>query len=114
MEFIERRVISLKERAEVYKALGHPTRLEIFEKILLKIDKALKDQDSICVSDIASMFDFTLPTISKHLEILKHAGLIKTHKDGKKIIITINIQKTKKICESLSSLITKHQENLEE
>ena len=110
MGFIEKRAMSLEERAEVYKALGHPTRLQIFEKILLNSDKAIKEDIEICVSDIAAMFDFTLATISKHLEILKHAGLIKTHKEGKKIIIAIDIQRTKKISESLSSLITKYQE----
>lgn len=110
MGFIEKRAISLEERADVYKALGHTTRLQIFEKILAGSGQAGENDSGICISDIASMFDCTLPTISKHLDILKQAGLIKTHKDGKKIFVTIVIQRSKKISESLSALIASHEE----
>lgn len=114
MGFIEKRAISLEERADVYKALGHTTRLQIFEKILAGSGPADENHAGICISDIASMFDCTLPTISKHLDILKQAGLIKTHKDGKKIFVTIVIQRSKKISESLSALIAAHEEKNKE
>lgn len=111
MEFVEKRAISLEERADVYKALGHPTRLQIFEKILMGSAQTIKNKGELCITDIASMFDFTLPTISKHLDILKQAGLIKTHKDGKKIFVTADIKRSKKICESLHGLISSYEEN---
>lgn len=111
MEFIERRVMSLKERAEIYKALGHVTRLQIFEKILTESNQTIEKNFGMCITDIASMFNFTLPTISKHLDILKQAGLIKTRKEGKKIFVNINIEKSKKIFEISSNLISSYQEN---
>jgi ArsR family transcriptional regulator len=109
MEFIERRAISLEERTEVYKALGHVTRLQIFEKILMKSARSHESNEGLCITDIASMFDFTLPTISKHLDILKQAGLIKTHKEGKKIFVSADIRRSKKICESLADLIASYE-----
>lgn len=109
MEFIERRAISLEERTEVYKALGHVTRLQIFEKILMESSQPLESNEGLCITDIASMFNFTLPTISKHLDILKQAGLIKTHKEGKKIFVSADIRRSKKICDSLGSLIAAYE-----
>lgn len=114
MEFIERRVISLEERTEVYKALGHATRLQIFEKILMGSGQPLEGNEGLCITDIASMFDFTLPTISKHLDILKKAGLIKTNKEGKKIFVSADIRRSKKICGSLGDLIALYEEKHEE
>lgn len=113
MEFIERRAISLEERTEVYKALGHATRLQIFEKILMGSGQSLEGNEGLCITDVASMFDFTLPTISKHLDILKQAGLIKTYKDGKKIFISADIRRSKKICDSLRNLISSYEEKNE-
>lgn len=110
MEFIERRAISLEERAEVYKALGHVTRLQIFETILTRSGQSLESNEGLCITDVAAMFDFTLPTISKHLDILKQAGLIKTRKDGKKIFVSADIRKSKKICDSLGTMIASYEE----
>lgn len=114
MEFIERRAISLEERAEVYKALGHITRLQIYEKILMESGQPHGGNEGLCITDVASMFDFTLPTISKHLDILKQAGLIKTHKEGKKIFVSADIRRSKKICESLGDLIASYEEKQQE
>lgn len=111
VQFIERRAISLEERADVYKALGHATRLQIFEKILTGNGQTTENEGGMCITDVASMFNFTLPTISKHLDILKQAGLIKTHKDGKKIFVTADIQRSKKVCESFGDLISSYEDN---
>jgi len=61
-------------RAEVAKALSHPLRLEIVD--------ILKDKEH-CVSELEErLVDASQSVISRHLSILKQAGLIKARKDG--------------------------------
>jgi len=50
-----------------FAALADPTRRAILARLA-------KGQAS--VTEIAEPFDMTLPTISKHLKVLEHAGLI--------------------------------------
>ncbi|MGL5378930.1 autorepressor SdpR family transcription factor [Clostridium sp.] len=66
---------------KVFKALGDPTRREIL--------KILND-GSMNAGDIASKFDMSKPSISKHLDILKDAELIVSEKKGQFIIYTLN------------------------
>lgn len=59
--------------ASVFKALGHPIRLFIFE--------ALCDS-SISVCKLAEMTGVDVSTVSRHLQILSQAGLIRSYKKG--------------------------------
>jgi DNA-binding transcriptional ArsR family regulator len=63
-------------KSEVLKALAHPTRLMIVE-MLAKGER--------CVCEINESFDADHSTISKHLAILKQAGLLCDRKDGLKV-----------------------------
>ncbi len=65
-------------RSEVFKAMSHPTRLKILD--------LLGQIDEICVCDIAEELEIDQPTISKHLSVLKNAGLIGSRKDGLMVI----------------------------
>ena len=64
---------SHKDKAQILKALAHPTRLYIVE-VLLNGEK--------CVSDIKDLFDATQPNISQHLNILKFSGVVNYRQDG--------------------------------
>lgn len=59
----------------VFKALGDPTRLEIFRLI------AAQDAP-LCVCDIVGRFDVSQPTISHHLKVLREAGLVTVSRRG--------------------------------
>jgi DNA-binding transcriptional ArsR family regulator len=63
------------------RALSDPTRREILN--LLK-------QDSMSAGDIAGHFDMSVPAVSKHLSILKDAGLIRDRREGKYIYYELN------------------------
>jgi len=69
--------IKLKARYEalsrVIKALSHPTRLLIVEEL---------SRSRYCVCELTEMVGADTSTVSKHLSILKNAGLIKDHKVG--------------------------------
>lgn len=60
-------------RAVIAKALAHPTRLIMLE--------ALEDQE-ICVCDLTDLVGADQSTVSKHLAVLKQAGLVEDRKEG--------------------------------
>ena len=63
------------ETVGLFKALGDPTRYEIFRLIAAQ-------SDSICVCHITDRFDVSQPTISHHLKVLREAGLITVSRQG--------------------------------
>lgn len=67
---------------KIFKALSDDTRREIL-KLLSKGD--------LTAGEIASNFDMSKPSISKHLNILKEAELISFEKNGQYVIYSINV-----------------------
>ncbi len=57
----------------VFKALGHPSRVYIVEK--------LKEADH-CVCELGELIGVDMSTVSRHLSILKKAGIVKDRKEG--------------------------------
>ena len=62
-----------KLKAGVAKALAHESRLMIID--------ALYEKD-MCVSELTAMVGVDQSTVSKHLSVLKHAGIILDRKEG--------------------------------
>lgn len=67
---------------KVFKALNDETRREIL--------KILNSKD-MTAGEIASHFNISKPSISKHLEILRDAELISSEKHGQFIIYSLNV-----------------------
>jgi ArsR family transcriptional regulator len=59
-------------RAKIMKALAHPTRLFIIEEL---------EKQEICVQDLTEMIGSDISTVSKHLSVLKNAGLVIDRKE---------------------------------
>jgi ArsR family transcriptional regulator len=59
----------------VYRALGDPTRLEVFRLIAAQTAP-------LCVCDVVARFDVSQPTISHHLKVLRDAGLVTVSRRG--------------------------------
>lgn len=57
----------------LFKALNDPTRRQILDM--------LKKSD-LTAGEIADAFDFSKPSISHHLDLLKQAGLIAAEREG--------------------------------
>lgn len=71
--------MKLRERAAVFKALGHPARLAIVDRLA---------GGELCVCELLAPTEFgglSGPTVSQHLLVLKSAGVIADEKRGKKI-----------------------------
>ncbi len=60
-------------RARVLKALAHPTRLFIVERLA---------EREHCVCHLTEMIGADTSTVSKHLSVLKNAGLLNSRKQG--------------------------------
>jgi DNA-binding transcriptional ArsR family regulator len=69
-------------RANIIKALSHPARLFIVEEL---------QKDERCVCELTEMLDFDTSTISKHLSILKNAGIVGDRRDGTKSIYYLKV-----------------------
>lgn len=66
---------------ESFKALADPTRREIL--------RMLRERD-MSAGEIAEHFNMSKPSISHHLNALKHAQLILDDKQGQHIIYSLN------------------------
>ena len=70
----------LSRKAEAFKALGHPSRIFILEKLI---------EREHCVGELTEMLGVEMPTVSKHLSILKNCGIISGRKEGNSIFYKI-------------------------
>lgn len=66
-------LIDYEKKSDILKAMAHPTRLFILHEL---------NEKSLCVCEITELIDAETSTISKHLRILKNAGLISRRKKG--------------------------------
>ena len=67
---------------DIFRALSDITRQEILE---------LLAEHERCVNELCKKFEnMTQPTISHHLQILKHCKLVRTERKGKMIYYSIN------------------------
>jgi ArsR family transcriptional regulator len=65
-----------KMKAQVAKALSHESRLMIID--------ALKEKD-MCVYDLTKLVGADQSTVSKHLSVLKGAGILEDRKQSNKV-----------------------------
>lgn len=70
----------LNSRADFLKALAHPTRLFIVEEL---------SRQERCVCELTEMIGVDISTVSKHLSILKIAGIIQDDKRGAQVFYTL-------------------------
>lgn len=63
----------MKKTTDLFKALAHETRLHI---LCLLLD------GEVCVCRIMQILDLPQSTASRHLAILKNAGLVEDRRDG--------------------------------
>lgn len=69
-------------KAKVLKALAHPTRLWMAEQL---------SNDEMCVCEFVDQVDADFSTISKHLSVLKQAGIVEDDKRGKQVYYKLKV-----------------------
>lgn len=73
----------IAEQAKIFKALGHPSRL-------LMVD-ALMHQSELCVCDLQAIAGGDMSTVSKHLSVLKGAGIVYDTKRGLNVYYALRL-----------------------
>ena len=69
-----RRRKTLREKADLLRILGHPTRLAIVQKLA---------NGPKCVTDIQELLDVPQANVSQHLTVLRSYQIVGYHEDGK-------------------------------
>ncbi|WP_319550595.1 metalloregulator ArsR/SmtB family transcription factor [Desulfogranum marinum] len=72
----------IEAKANVLKALAHPTRLWMAEQL---------EHGEKCVCELAESIDADFSTISKHLSVLKQAGVVADEKRGKQVYYRLKV-----------------------
>jgi len=78
----EQRKAHLDARARVLKAMAHPSRLFILEEL---------EKGEQCVCDLTAMIGADVSTVSKHLAVLKQAGIVTDEKRGNQVFYRLQV-----------------------
>jgi len=82
-----------EQLAAIFRALGDPSRLAIFEVIRQSCADGAEHSSldlRNSVSEIAQQFDLSLSTVSHHLKELRTAGLVRCERHGQHIFCSID------------------------
>jgi len=81
----------------VFEALADPTRRQIVELVATR---------ELSAGDIASRFDVTRPAVSRHLRVLREAGLVTDRKEGRWVYYTLVPEALTALRDALAALTT--------
>ena len=76
----KQRLAALSAQAAILKALAHPTRLFIVQEL---------NKGEQCVCKFTEQIGADMSTVSRHLAILKNAGIIIDQKRGNQVFYTL-------------------------
>ncbi len=71
-------------RAKIIKAVAHPTRLFIVDE--------LSKNDERCVCELTEMIGADMSTVSKHLAILREAGIVEDEKRRSMVFYRLRVK----------------------
>ena len=69
-------------RAKIIKAMAHPTRLFIIHEL---------SRGERCVFELTEMVGADVSTVSKHLAVMKNAGIVRDEKRGSQVFYTLRV-----------------------
>lgn len=72
----------LDARAKILKAMAHPTRLFIIEEL---------EKEERCVCDLTDLIGADISTVSKHLSVLRQAGIVLDDKRGNQVFYRLRV-----------------------
>ncbi len=74
--------VKYEARAEIIKAMAHPTRLFIIDEL---------SKGERCVAELTKMIGADMSTISRHLSVLKGAGIVAGAKRGSQVYYELRV-----------------------
>lgn len=85
-----------EREAEFFQALGHPIRLKLLD--FLK-------EGPRCACEVEPEFPLDQSTISRHLSVLKRAGIVQARKEGVKVIYELKDERVLEIRKILREML---------
>lgn len=82
---------------DFFHALASPYRREIIKLLKWK---------NMNAGEIAEHFDISQPSISRHLDVLKHAEIVTSERKGNQIIYSLNLSVVQEMYIKLSELLS--------
>ncbi|MDY3778910.1 MAG: autorepressor SdpR family transcription factor [Candidatus Limousia pullorum] len=82
---------------DFFHALASPCRREIIKLLKWK---------NMNAGEIAEHFDISQPSISRHLDVLKHAEIVTSERKGNQIIYSLNLSVMQEMYIKLSKLLS--------
>jgi ArsR family transcriptional regulator len=70
-------------RAKVFKALGHPTRLLFADQLAT---------GAKCVCELQALVHADMSTVSKHLTVMREAGIVTMEKRGSNVYYSLKME----------------------
>ena len=86
-----------RTRARIIKAMAHPTRLFVVDE--------LSRHGEHCVWELTQMVGVDMSTISRHLAILRDAGLIEDEKRGTQVYYRVRVACISEFLDCVESLM---------
>lgn len=74
--------MNFKQRTSVFKALGHPARLRMVDAL---------SNGEMCVCDLVEVANLAWSTVSRHLTVLKNAGVLEDEKRGQQVFYRLRL-----------------------
>jgi len=71
-----------KQKATIIKAMAHPSRLMMIDALA---------EGERCVCELQQLVGADLSTVSKHLSVMKSAGIVTDRKEGLKVFYRLRV-----------------------
>lgn len=84
-------------RAAIIKALAHPARLMIVDE--------LTEHGERCVCELTAVVGTDLSTVSRHLSVLRNAGIVESEKRGTTVYYRLRVKCLGKFFECVESVL---------
>jgi len=84
-------------RAAIVKALAHPARLMIVDE--------LTEHGQRCVCELTELVGTDLSTVSRHLSVLRNAGIVESEKRGTTVYYRLRVKCIRKFFECVESVL---------
>lgn len=86
---------------DFFQALASPYRREIIRLLKWK---------NLSAGEIAERFDISQPSISRHLDVLKRAGIVTAERRANQIIYSLNLSVAQEILMEMTELFGRKEE----
>jgi ArsR family transcriptional regulator len=92
----KQRLAQLSVQANVLKAMAHPSRLCIVQEL---------SKQELCVCELTRIIGADMSTVSKHLSLLKQAGIVSDEKRGSMVFYRLSVPCLGQLFETVESVL---------